>query len=793
MPVNMADIPPAPQDLDAKAEPSDDGKPGMLEMSQDEVDAIIRNKRKVRDPKACYACHRRKVKCDRNLPCDSCVKRDHPELCSYERPTKKRRIALTAALAQTDDKSPGAVDRSLDSGSNITVPREQWENLNRELAQLRVQAKEEKDDDTSAASEEHAVPELTGHSDDGDREGVHAPSNQMGTMHLGSRSVLAYMVGNRTKSTQDAARLLLEKDILPNLGLDNENTTYPFVDLWSTDSNGQDVNGLVQALPDDSLCREFWLTYRDIPCVIYPVVPDAQAFQNNLEILLQNRADMAGTGVPLDPDRPYGVSMPWLALLFAVLASGSQSTGRPAKERELTSQVYICCSYQALRNALSYNMNPGVSYIILGMTLRSAFSMGLHVNSPNFTEAENYLRSRIWWALAWQDSHFSISYDRPSSSIMCFPNLPYTRNSTPGDRTYVESMTGIIKLTQKILRERACNPKHAMSWSMIMEFKDEVHRIWNEAQPQLRDSALCISLKDHLERLALQIHCSYLISEICRPALKEEHLPGPTSNPSCYGKQSPVISPPVTSRRKPSTQGDSPATTPADPQVTANLRSECIEYLQRTVETYIELRSINKFAARSWIGIQRSVSAAFMLAVMPETQREPRIIALLTRLESAIAQSAIEDIGFRTVDNTRSPTGTDLEGLSMSNEQARPPLWVRSMTKSLNALSKLNAALARGRPGSVSQPFMSYSTPFQSIAPDMSGTVYNYNVPPINTDVQTDSQHFPSFYNHTPRASERGSITSIAPYTPESLGSDWNSSNIPQRAFEHIPPGIWGR
>jgi hypothetical protein len=34
---------------------------GRVEMGQDEIDAIIRNKRKVRDPKACYACHRRKV------------------------------------------------------------------------------------------------------------------------------------------------------------------------------------------------------------------------------------------------------------------------------------------------------------------------------------------------------------------------------------------------------------------------------------------------------------------------------------------------------------------------------------------------------------------------------------------------------------------------------------------------------------------------------------------------------------------------------------------------------------
>lgn len=40
------------------------GDDGRVEMGQDEIDAIIRNKRKVRDPKACYACHRRKVSLD---------------------------------------------------------------------------------------------------------------------------------------------------------------------------------------------------------------------------------------------------------------------------------------------------------------------------------------------------------------------------------------------------------------------------------------------------------------------------------------------------------------------------------------------------------------------------------------------------------------------------------------------------------------------------------------------------------------------------------------------------------
>lgn len=236
---------------------------GRIEMAQEEVDAIIRNKRKVRDPKACYACHRRKVKCDRNLPCDSCVKRDHPELCSYERPTKKRRIALSNAVSNTDGALSDGHDYPPQSGPNITVPREQWERLNRELLELKANSTSHHRHTSETHLEidhlDHADQESPQDEEEG--EGVHVPSTQMGTMgttHLGSRSVLAYMMAlGRSQTTQDAAKTLLEENILPKLGLDNESVTYPFIDLWSSGLSVQDVHGLCQALPDDALCREY--------------------------------------------------------------------------------------------------------------------------------------------------------------------------------------------------------------------------------------------------------------------------------------------------------------------------------------------------------------------------------------------------------------------------------------------------------------------------------------------------------------------------------------------------------
>jgi hypothetical protein len=81
----------------------------------------------------------------------------------------------------------------------------------------------------------------------------------------------------------------------------------------------------------------FFYFYRDIAGTLYPVLVDVPAFEENLEMFLQNRA-AAGGG--LKTQRPFGINLAFIGLLFAVLASGCQSSDLPAKERELTSQVY---------------------------------------------------------------------------------------------------------------------------------------------------------------------------------------------------------------------------------------------------------------------------------------------------------------------------------------------------------------------------------------------------------------------------------------------------------------------
>lgn len=41
------------------------------------------------NPKSCLPCRERKVKCDKELPCSTCDKRGHPDLCEYEKTSRQ--------------------------------------------------------------------------------------------------------------------------------------------------------------------------------------------------------------------------------------------------------------------------------------------------------------------------------------------------------------------------------------------------------------------------------------------------------------------------------------------------------------------------------------------------------------------------------------------------------------------------------------------------------------------------------------------------------------------------------
>ncbi|KAJ5089079.1 hypothetical protein N7532_007763, partial [Penicillium argentinense] len=783
----------------------------VSDLPQSQVDAIIRTKRKAREPKACYPCHARKVKCDRNLPCDGCVKRDHADLCSYERPSKKRSQAFhespvggNSATSTSEhhgyynyDEQPANIKPepmiSRPNGANasgrVSIAREEWDNVRNRLREmestissLRVGLDRAEDGpptgpDGGSVQSGDASSRSKGASPD--REGIHAANTLgKGTVHLGSRSVLAYILNN--KSGSDQLQALLEGGILPKLGLDNESATYPFVDLWSSDMSTFDVTAVCSALPTDQQCREFFLYYKDIAGAIYPVLEDVYEFENTLELLLQSRIASGGV-YREDADEaqnPFGVSIAYLGLLFAVLASGCQSSDLGSKERELTSQVYVCCSYQCLRmtnflsqptieaiqtllvigNVLSYNMNPGISYVLLGMTLRMGLALGLHVESSRFSSLERYRRRHVWWSMAWQDSHFSLSYDRPSTTAVSQPEIAYREGGKAGDLSYFETLCRVISLALEVVRIRMLSPHAQISFESIQGYKERIRNIMIEAKPYLREAKWCSTATEHLERVVLKLHSSYFASELCRPALK------PTNDTGDAG--------------------------------TASMRADCVSNLMTTVEAYIEMHNISSHASRSWIALQRAISSAFLLAVIEEAKSDANVWNLLRQLEGIIAQRASTERAYDTGDVTASAasmtspvqgmnTYDPITGATNPPAAVQPPVvnatspaaavdtgtqWAKSLAKTHRALQKLLSAFGNqlSRPANERSPvYFAQANLNPAAAP--AGSF----VPPASAGM-------------TP------SVGSLPPPTPESSGSgEWTIPNILDRASEYIHPPLW--
>ena len=382
-----------------------------------------------------------------------------------------------------------------------------------------------------------------------------------------------------------------------------------------------------------------------------------------------------------------------------------------------------------------------------------------------------------------------MSYDRPSSSALYGPEIPYRRTSTPGFRSYAESMFRIIKLTQEIIKGRMVNPRVNLKWCAIKSYKEEITSIVADGAPHLRERNHCAGKTQHLERLALKLHSSYLTSELCRPALKEQ-----SSHEGERRKSSQSAN--ATNSESPHDQTKSPphmAPTTSEP-LAVQLRRECIANLVLTIDAYLEIHSISNHAARSWIGIQRAISAAFLLGITQESHHDQQIHNLLRNLESVISERTRMDSAFfdaaelqsPVIGNAPSNTYGDVERGSRSrlnssncapalsdytNEsRSKSPHWARTMTQSLKALSKMNGALATPRSGSITQLPLAF--PPSAMNP---GSV-------VGMDQLWSGQFSPN------------NPALVMPATPESSNSsgEWNYNNLGERAAEYIQPALWG-
>lgn len=163
-------------------------------------------------------------------------------------------------------------------------------------------------------------------------------------MHFGGGSIPGMLYGlqvNQGNAERSQIQEMLGKTVLPIFGLDNESATYPFVDLWGLPHGSLTrAQELAKALPGDQQLLHLFRCYKDMGYIIYAGISSPEQMERDITTFLMNRTSQLGSSDGVTEQQIYGMSFVWLALLFAVLASGAQCSGMPRKERELTSQVY---------------------------------------------------------------------------------------------------------------------------------------------------------------------------------------------------------------------------------------------------------------------------------------------------------------------------------------------------------------------------------------------------------------------------------------------------------------------
>ncbi|KAJ5374325.1 hypothetical protein N7517_006331 [Penicillium concentricum] len=610
-------------------------------------------RRRPRECKTCLPCRASKVRCDRNVPCGNCTKRNFT--CSYGRPSSAKVPPPTVVTASsTPSQQPTFVSPTIPPYANsaptldgsyatdhpstasadpdlpdiIDISQAEWDEINTKMAAMEqiIGSLHSlfQTHSTHKPPEPEPEPEYIERKNSTRSEGVYG-SNVLktGAVHLGSRSALVDIL-DKSKRSEDTAQALPQDDLLAELALGNESAAYPFVDLWSSDPFTFNIAGVCAILPEDARCLEFLSFYQNIGSVLYPVLSDTSQLVRQTKRLLDNRR-RAGGVYKADANglvKPFGMPLAFLSLLFAVLASGCQLSDIPESDRELTSWVYVSCAYQCLRmlnyvsqptveviqilliisNVLSYNMNAGASYTLLGMTERMCLVLGLHVDSTGFSTAEQEVRRRVWWTMAFQNSHFSLAYDRPSITMVSQPEIPFDPKSMPGHRSYFETLCRIVSLALEVLRSRMYPGSSQSRIHEIREYKQQIHRMLAEATPHLRHRDSCRSLAEHIERTELRLHSSYLLSVLCRVSLDPHaHL---------------------------------------DATRRAMIREDCISSLFNTIDAFVELHEINSHCSRSWISLQRSIASAFLLVANDDS---PQTWQLIDRLEMVLADHVYAD------------------------------------------------------------------------------------------------------------------------------------------------------
>ncbi|KAJ4290027.1 hypothetical protein N0V88_006829 [Collariella sp. IMI 366227] len=453
------------------------------------------------------------------------------------------------------------------------------------------------------------------------REAISAyePDNTETTRYVGQNSIPALL---REQTAANEPQEGIRQDMRSLLGLDNS-APFPLMSSRHLDKLTSDISS---ELPSDREVMKLFRTYKEIPQPFWGFVIDIDDLESRLMVYLEDRAKNARATTK--STRP--VSASWLAILFAVLAVGSQYHDSPYHVRTRDSQKYIQISFHFLRLGnfllrpnldsiqallmtsfvLLNDMKAEASWALLGLTCRLAQSLGLHRAQPldgrqtPDAARKEVSRRKLWWTCLWHDTLTSLSFDRsPMTNIPCCP-IPLSPTANTDGWAYLEAMYHLCQIiSQRLNPDAIANA----TYLQILENCDAVASIRKTMLVQLRSKETCKSALDRLQHFAIRLHTSFIISVCCRPALMRRDSNHLDSSQKKF------------------------------------LADRCKENLTETVRMFLAMHQLSVIPTRSWAFTYHGLSSAVLLGILGETKTDPEVRQLQGDLISALSATAAKE------------------------------------------------------------------------------------------------------------------------------------------------------
>ncbi|CAG7996544.1 unnamed protein product [Penicillium salamii] len=529
--------------------------------SHDEVDRVLRLKRKEREVRACYPCRKRKVKCDGTQPCRTCQKRNHPHICTYDLPPDSRKEASHPAVnVQSASPSPGRVQRSRRQNEFPAAPL-----ANIPLANIPTSHRL---DDTAK-----------------------------NYVYSGDNSVVSILRSRASDGNES-----MTQDLGSVLGLQNTFNNYPFMDSKTPQEKWK---SLLSVLPQRSEVLKFFHYYRVTAYPFNPILADMDRFESDMCTYLNAHS----AGELRDEDQiverwASDKSVGHISLLLATLAAGAHYSDIDYPARLELATDFARRSFHALRlsnflfrpsldivqtllilgNTLQNMGQSDAAWALLGTTIRLAQTMGLHTERST-SQWPEYVRTKsrtLWSTIVWQDSLLCMCYDRPPIVTV----TGWTRDNSLFRRTdlsYQEIMHSLCRLILDIIRPDT----FVGEFDRAIEALNRLDTLYQRGQPHLQMRSNCTTLQQNLEHLALKMHSSFCVSVVCRPAMKQSHA------------QPHLLQPEI-------------------------LRNRAKGSLIDASRAFLDFQALSVVPMRSWSMVHTVLSSTLLLCIWEETRNDPQ-------------------------------------------------------------------------------------------------------------------------------------------------------------------------